>query len=154
MRRRALLAAIQTESSILNNEIWYTSLAGNVVAPRRTDVFGANLISNTYNYGRGVITFDGDVTMIGDDAFEYLNNLTSITLPDSVTSIGDCAFNGCRSLLNIYCMPVTPPTLGGTSVFDNNGSRRKIYVPAGSVNAYKSATRWSEYASDIIGITN
>jgi hypothetical protein len=41
--------------------------------------------------------------------------------------------------------------LGGHYVFDRNGSGHKIYVPAGSVDAYKSASRWSEYASAIVG---
>jgi hypothetical protein len=44
-----------------------------------------------------------------------------------------------------------PPKLGNDSVFDNNGSGRKIYVPTESVEAYKSASYWSEYASDIVG---
>jgi hypothetical protein len=39
----------------------------------------------------------------------------------------------------------------GWDVFTYNGSDRKIYVPAGSVNAYKSATNWSEYADAIVG---
>ena len=36
-------------------------------------------------------------------------------------------------------------------MFDYNASGRKIYVPMESVEAYKSAEYWSEYASDIIG---
>ena len=36
-------------------------------------------------------------------------------------------------------------------MFDNNASGRKIYVPAESVEAYKAAKRWSDYADDIVG---
>ena len=32
----------------------------------------------------------------------------------------------------------------------NNASGRKIYVPAESVDAYKSAEFWSDYADDIV----
>ena len=46
--------------------------------------------------------------------------------------------------------PITPPALG-SYVFDVYGSGRKIYVPTESVDAYKSATRWNEYASAIVG---
>ena len=96
------------------------------------------------------ITIPDSVTSIGYKAFYYCNSLTSITIPDSVTYIGYWAFQGCNSLTSVYCKAVTPPTLGVNS-FDYNGSGRKIYVPAGSVDAYKSATNWSEYASAIVG---
>ena len=272
-----------------SNQIWYTTSDGNVVEPYNTDVFGTNIISNTYNNGMGVITFDGvvttigecafadcasltsvnipdSVTTIGDSAFAYCysltsvnipdsvttigegafgycdsltsvnipdsvttigiyafcnctsltsvaipdsvttigmatfyectsltsvaipdsvttidgsvfsgctsltsvtipdsvttigyaafydcSSLTSVNIPDSVTTIGQCAFENCTSLTSVYCKATTPPSLGGTSVFDSNGSGRKIYVPAGSVNAYKSATNWFEYRSAIVG---
>jgi hypothetical protein len=40
--------------------------------------------------------------------------------------------------------------LGG-SVFFFNGSDRKIYVPSQSVESYKSAEYWTEYADAIVG---
>ena len=156
-----------------NNQIWYTSSDGDVVTPDNTYAFGANIKSNTYTDGKGVITFDGDVTTIGNNAFYCCNSLTSVTIPDSVTTIGNYAFYGCnitsvtipdsvktigeqafeycRSLTSVYCKATTPPALVGTYVFYGNGSGRKIYVPAGFVNAYKSATNWSEYKSAIVG---
>ena len=57
------------EMPIPSNEIWYTSSDGNVIEPNKTDVFGTNITSNTYENGVGVITFDGDVTTIGGSAF-------------------------------------------------------------------------------------
>lgn len=36
-------------------------------------------------------------------------------------------------------------------MFYNNAPDRTIYVPRNSVEAYKSAAYWSEYASDIVG---
>ena len=74
-----------------------------------------------------------------------------MNIPDSVTEIGNGVFRYCTSLTSVYCKATTPPALGGTYVFDDNGYGRKIYVPVGSVNAYKSATNWSEYASAIEG---
>ena len=156
------------------NVIYYTSTDGNMVTPYETDVFGANIVSNTYSDGKGVIKFDGDVTTIGDEAFAYCSSLTSITIPNSVTTIGDYAFSYCTnltsvtipdsvttignyafyhciSLTSVYCKATTPPTLNGSSVFDDNGTGRKIYVPYQSLDAYKTATNWSEYADDIVG---
>ena len=297
-----------------SNEIFYTSADGNIVKPKRLKVFGANIVSNTYKNGQGVIVFDAPVTEIGGYAFSYCRSLTSVTIPDSVTEIGDWAFRGCSSLksvtipdsvteigqsafsgcsslesfygkfassdnrcliidgvlnsfapanltsytipdsvieigcgafdgcssltsvtipdsvtsiggfafenctslpvennvryagncavgvtdktltsytlkegtrclvsafydcssltsvtipdsvteigcaafswcgslTSVYCKPTTPPA-GGYGMFYNNASGRKIYVPAASVDAYKSAKGWSEYASDIVG---
>jgi hypothetical protein len=74
-----------------------------------------------------------------------------VNIPDSVTTIGGYAFYWCTSLISVYCKATTPPSLSGSSVFDYNGSGFKIYVPAESVGAYKSADGWSEYASAIVG---
>lgn len=43
-----------------------------------------------------IIPTDGSVTSIGDYAFGFCLNLTSITIPDSITSIGEGAFSFCR----------------------------------------------------------
>ena len=85
-----------------NNEIWYTSINGNIVEPNNPRVFGGiNIIRNTYGKEKGVILFDGDVTTIGDNAFEGCNNLMSVSIPESVTSIGNYAFYGCINLTSI-----------------------------------------------------
>ena len=101
-----------------NNEIWYTNgSTTEATTPCKTDVFGANIVSNTYDTEKGcwVIKFDGEVTKIGDSAFSscrdltgitipegvkligkeafYNNNLKTVTIPESVTSIGERAFN-------------------------------------------------------------
>ncbi len=81
------------------NVIYYTSSDGAVVTPYNPDVFGANILSNEYVEGLGVITFDGDVTTIGRFAFNGCSDLTGITIPESVTSIGEAAFNRCSSLI-------------------------------------------------------
>ena len=84
-----------------NNEIWYTSVDGNIVEPHDSSAFDVNIVSNTYTNGKGVIKFDGDVTTIGNSAFYDCTSLTSVNIPDSVTSIGSDAFWGCKSLTSI-----------------------------------------------------
>ena len=84
-----------------SNEIWYT--ATEKVTPNASDVFGANIVSNEWDEstGQGVITLDGNVTSIGERAFQYCESLTSVTIPDSVTSIGKYAFAYCTSLTSV-----------------------------------------------------
>ena len=85
-----------------NNVIYYTSTDGNVVTPyAAASFYGTDIVSNEYTDGRGIITFDGDVTCIGWQAFFECSNLTSITIPDSVTSIEKSAFKGCSNLMSI-----------------------------------------------------
>ena len=42
------------------------------------------------------------VTAIGEEAFEWCESITSITIPDSVTYIGDWAFSWCSKLENVH----------------------------------------------------
>ena len=92
------------------------------------------------------------VTTIGSSAFYDCSGLQIVTIGTGVTSIGGSAFGFCNNLQRITIDAVTPPTLTGTSstTFPNNGC--PIYVPAESVNAYKTASGWSNYASRIQAI--
>ena len=89
------------EANLQPNKIYYTSTDGNIITPNKTDVFGAKIVSNTYENGIGIITFDGPVTAIGNNAFRKCSSLTSITIPNSVTSIESGAFYNCSSLTSI-----------------------------------------------------
>jgi uncharacterized repeat protein (TIGR02543 family) len=96
------------------------------------------------------ITIPSSVTTLSDYSFTNCQNLTTITIPSSVTSIGGSAFWACTKLKNIVIQATTPPTLGLSGFYDNGVV--SIAVPAGSVNAYKTATNWSSYASKIVAI--
>ncbi|MBQ8367203.1 MAG: leucine-rich repeat protein [Alistipes sp.] len=216
------------EPSAENNKIYYTTSDGKKLFPYTTEpaAFGAILVSNTYEEGQGVLTFDDSITSIGSNAFYFCTSLISITIPDSVTTIGEYAFcscnslesitipdsvttigyaafayctsltsvtipdgvteigsaafsactsltsvtigdsvtsigqeafSSCTSLTSVYCKPTTPPSLGEDAFkwYDSSWNSVNIgcalYVPTASVEAYKSATYWSDYASDIVG---
>ncbi|MBR4844022.1 MAG: leucine-rich repeat protein [Alistipes sp.] len=96
------------------------------------------------------VTIPDSVTTIEDCAFYYCSSLTSVTIGDSVTTIGDSAFVYCSSLTSVYCKATTPPA-GSYDMFFANASGRKIYVPMESVEAYKSAEYWKNYADAIVG---
>jgi len=96
------------------------------------------------------VTFgeNSQLTSIGSDAFSYCSSLTNITIPNSVTCIGSYAFSNCSNLTSVTLESTTPPTLG-SSAFSYTHSTLKIYVPSESVDTYKSASGWSDYASKI-----
>ena len=93
------------------------------------------------------VTIPNGVTSIGTQAFIDCYALQSVTIPDSVTRIGNNAFQRCYSIMEYHLLPTTPPTLANTSAFANIVAGTIIYVPQGSLEAYKTATNWSTYAS-------
>ena len=115
---------------IPHNQIWYTN--GSTTEPTEpyaTDVFGANIVSNTFDAEKEhwVIKFDGDVTTIGEDAFYWCDSLTSVTIPDSVTTIGDRAFSECYSLTSVTISDRVT-TIGGYA-FYNCSSLTSVTIP-------------------------
>ena len=80
-----------------NNAPWYSCLA----------------------YIKRVVIQQG-VRAIGDHAFCYCENLTSVAIPDSVTSIGDYAFSGCVALTSVT-IPSSVTSIGGSAFSDCSG---------------------------------
>ena len=84
------------------NRIYYTTSDNKIVDYNKDANWeGAQIISNTYTNGQGVITFDKDITEIGDRAFRQCYNLTSISIPSKVVTIEESAFCNCINLTNI-----------------------------------------------------
>lgn len=96
------------------------------------------------------VTIPAGVTSIGSYAFANCYSITNVTVSSGVTSIGNGAFSQCYGLRNIYMYPTTPPTLGGTSVFNLVPADCLIIVPHGSGEAYKTAQNWSSQAYRIV----
>ena len=168
-----LVEAQSTDCGYVFNGKWLARYSGGTTSSAECD--------STYNIYEGEITLTdlvsveiGDcITSINNWAFGYCSSLTSIDIPDSVTSIGNnvfasctgltsCTipsgvtyigrecFYSCSSLQSVTVLATTPPTLGNSVFYNTNNC--PIYVPSSSVNAYKSASGWSIYASRILAI--
>ena len=118
-----------TQPTPANNEIWYTATAK--ADPYFDDffTFGADVVSNVWDSEtkRGIITFDGDVTMIGDRAFYNCDSLTSVTIGDGVTTIGNYAFYYCDSLKSVTIGDSV--TTIGNSAFYHCYSLTNVNIP-------------------------
>lgn len=80
--------------------------------------------------------------------------ITKVVIPASVTNIAGQAFYQCWSLCEIRLKPTTPPSLANANALSNIAPDFKIYVPYSEdhsiLDAYKTATNWSTYASHIV----
>ena len=97
----------------------------------------------------GELVIPNSVKSIGLRAFDGCSGLTHVTIPNSVTSIGGMAFYNCSSLISVTINAETPPTLGGSysSIRYNFEVSCTIYVPCGTLEAYKTA--WTDHSSQI-----
>lgn len=134
-----------------NRQILYTATDGNIVTPYNTSAFGdATIISNEYTDGKGVITFDKEVTIIDAEAFYHCENLATIKIPSSVTVIRTESFKYCKELVSIE-IPSSVTAIGnsafsmtaltsveipssvtyiGNSAFDNCDNLTSIEIPS------------------------
>ena len=83
--------------------------------------------TNKLLYGCKNTIIPNSVTLIGDSAFSYCRELTSITIPDSVTSIGSGAFSDCRNLTSIT-IPNSVTSIGG-GAFSSCSALISITIP-------------------------
>ena len=138
-----------------NNEIWYTSSDGAVVTPYATNVFGANIVSNTYENGKGVIKFDGEVAQIGERAFYNCATLTSISIPNTIYLTNKEAFSGCKNLkrvdisdLSAWCRITfkhsasSSPLYNGADLYLNGELLVDLVIPS-DISALKSGAFYS-----------
>ena len=112
---------------------------------------GVTHIDSAFSYCRNLTNIVIPKSVISiDGVFDGCSSLTSIVIPEGVTSIGDFSFYGCSSLTSFTCLATNPPALG-SDAFDGvyEGT---IYVPATSLEAYKAADGWKDYASQIQAI--
>lgn len=90
------------------------------------------------------------ITTINSYAFSGCNSITSVTIPSGVTEIGNWAFE-ISSLVSFTCLSTTPPDIHNYYIFSTL-STFPIYVPSESVETYKTAGGWSQYATRIQAI--
>ena len=99
-------------------------------------------------YALNIVIIPEGVTSIGDSAFSSAQGLKVLTLPSTLASIETGAL-GAYSMSEYHFKSTTPPTLQNSSVFNGIPADCTIYVPQGYLNAYKTATNWSTYASQM-----
>ena len=156
---RTDLTSITVTSGTLNDADW-NAIRQNEWALQTLDLEGATYNTSDLKYVKMLYIdpvplttakLPQGVRVLGIDAFVKCNNLTSIELPASLTKIGLAAFYSCSKLASITCRAAAPPEMS-TSVLLGVTSLFEIRVLAESVEAYKQAYPWSDYADKIVAI--
>lgn len=133
----------------LKNLVFSECSFATINLPNKLITFGSNCFGA--NTQLTEINFNDDVKSIPSNCCNGCTSLTTVKIGSGVTSIGDQAFRGTSALTNFYVYAITPPTLY-SATFTNSSNNFIIYVPAASVDAYKAATNWSNFASRIQSI--
>ena len=98
------------------------------------------------------VNIPNGITEIREQTFYHCTNLTSVIIPANVTNIGKEAFLNCTGLTSITCEAINPPALG-INVFHFVDTSIPLYVPQESIEAYKTATSYWSYFTNILAIT-
>lgn len=85
------------------------------------------------------------VTSLANSFFEGDTCVGDFVIPERIVTMGSSIFKDTGNI-KIHMESAVPPTLSGS--FGSN-CFPTIYVPAGSLEAYKTATNWSNYADNI-----
>jgi hypothetical protein len=131
---------------IPSNEIWYTTVTGEILQPYYSTVFDAPIVSNTYEDGKGIIKFGSTLTEIKDEAFANCVDLVTLTMPNTVTKIGSKAFYNCHSLISIGMSEAIVSI--GASAFDATGLQ-SIVIPDGVTSLNSMVFSSCEYLTDV-----
>ena len=109
-----------------------------------------------------------NITSIGEYAFAFCKNLTTVSIGKSVKSIGNSAFYGCSGLKTVTSYMKNPPSIGDR-VFQYYDEEKGDYaftaatlvVPAGTKAKYQATNGWKNFteivemeASDTMGDVN
>lgn len=105
----------------------------------------ATVIAHDYGYTGSIlipdtVSYDGTnycVRSVGESAFLFCVDLTSITLSESVTSIGENAFYGCSSLTSVT-IPESLMSIGENAFFECS-NLTTITIPGSLVSIGRSA---------------
>ena len=143
-------------TSIGNGAFGYCRSLTSITIPEGITTIGFGTFSNCTSLTS--VTMPNSLTSIESEAFANCNALPSVVIPKNVSNIEDGAFQDCRSLTDVYCYATEPPSVYTT---ENEGDvwdgypfnpyyikeHSTLHVPTASVEKYKTALRWSEFAN-------
>lgn len=118
----------------------------NIELPQTLNKIGTNAFSKT---GLKSIAIPNNVTTIGEDAFAYCKDLSTVLIGKRVSSISKGAFYESK-VKDVYALPLVPPSLDGSYHFN---SQPTIHVYASALKRYQSSD-WANYGTIVGDLTD
>lgn len=112
--------------------------------PEGVAVIGENAFDGLENLVK--VTLPESLVVISRDAFNACKNLKNITVPKNVQLICNGAFRCCFSLESITLESAMPPQIESL-IFEYSEVMKKIIVPVERANAYAEDANWKQYVS-------
>ena len=113
--------------NILSIVTWHYEVPGQGIWDEEYSVTSIGNHAFSYCYDLTSVTIPNSVTSIGEWAFLLCHNLTSVSIPNSVTSIGNYAFYRCYDLTSIN-IPNSVTSIGDY-VFSGCSSLTSVNIP-------------------------
>ncbi|MDR0989523.1 MAG: leucine-rich repeat domain-containing protein [Prevotellaceae bacterium] len=96
--------------------------------------------------GLSSVIIPNSVATIGSSAFIECTGLSSVTISGNATIIGNYAFAGCEKLATVTNLSPVPQAMDFV-LYKVNTKAATLYVPAASLEAYKTAPVWREFGT-------
>lgn len=99
--------------------------------------------SNCFAYQTGVTAVNLPYTLRKIESYALRETrITELTLPANLKSVASGTLSRCDQLTVIYSKAAVPPTAEKNFTIGMTPANVQLYVPAGSVEAYKQADEW------------
>ncbi|MCQ2606682.1 MAG: leucine-rich repeat domain-containing protein [Bacteroidales bacterium] len=101
---------------------------------------------SAFNYCKNLtsVTLPSTITTIGSDAFNLATSLTKIEIPASVENFGAHIFNG-SGITEISLFATVPPTVGNKTFQNFSSNGVTVYVPENCVKVYEDDANWGQF---------
>ena len=95
------------------------------------------------------IALPESVESLANGVFLLCSGMKTVTLPAGLKTVSDNTFNGCTGLTSITANMTTPATVGENTFTDVPYDKCYLYVPEGSLEAYKAAEGWRNFSHTV-----
>ena len=126
-----------------NSAPWYAhkDAITSVSFPEGITTIGAYAFVSCDNAAFTTVTIPEGVTALGVNAFYNCDGIQEITIPSTVTTIQTGAIYDCKAVNSITSYIASPTNLHGYAIYGYKNTCT-LYVPYGSIDAYKAADCW------------